>query len=103
MTGDVFEGVTPGQIAFVRVEKLPSRPRGGLSMEFGGPWKFYQAFWTAHGMPHLAQLLPIPEVSLRMGKRLYVPLVLNNDTDSVEEVRVTAVLPQGWTDLTGVW
>jgi len=98
--GDVFDRVAPGAIAFARVERFPSKPREGLSMEFGGSWQFYKEFWTAHNLTQLAELLPIPEVSLRMGKRLNVPIVLHNDSVNAEAVNVTAVLPEGWSNLT---
>src|SRR5262249_37526524 len=37
VTGDVFEGITPGRIAFVPATREPEPPRVALGVELGGP------------------------------------------------------------------
>jgi hypothetical protein len=94
-TGDVFEGVTPGQIAFTS----PARPSGSmaneLSIELGGPWGFYERFRQAHGLEHLPKAA-VPEISIKRGGTLTVPLELHNRTDATKAVKVSVTLPDGW-------
>jgi len=93
-TSDIFEGVTPGPIPYVK-------PRGyelseqKLSFELGGPWALYRPFWRAHNIDHLADLYS-PEAQVAPGESLWVPLVIRNDTDSPKQVQVRANLPSGW-------
>ncbi len=98
-TGDVFEGVIPGAI-FWRRTSLPDQDKPkGVSLEMGGPWKFYQEFWRVHNIEHLADLLPVPEMAIRPDVGyLYFPLLVHNNTDSSQEVTVTSALPERWTD-----
>ena len=101
VTGDVFEGIAPGAVPFVRAPGYQPQTREGLSLELGEPWSFYQEFWKAHGIEHLAQLLPVPEVAIGFGSALHVPLFIHNATGNPEEVSVTVSLPNGWTEETG--
>jgi len=71
-----------------------------VSLELGGPWAFYREFWKTHGLEHLSELLPVPEVSTRFGNVLNIPLILHNATSTAEEVKLTEELPPGWTDKT---
>src|SRR6266566_57182 len=52
-TGDVFEGITPGTIPYVRARGYEPIARQGASLEFGGPWAYYRAFWRSHNLDHL--------------------------------------------------
>jgi len=98
-TGDVFEGVIPGAISWRRTS-LPDQDKPkGVSLELGGPWKFYQEFWRVHNIEHLADLLPVPEMAIRPDVGyLYFPLLVHNNTDSSQEVTVISALPERWTD-----
>lgn len=100
IAGDVFEGVSSDSVPLTVEARVYSHAADEPSIEFGGSWKFYKDFYAAHQMSRLAQLLPIPEVSLRMGMRLEVPLLLHNETSETQAIRVAMVLPPGWTDLT---
>jgi LmbE family N-acetylglucosaminyl deacetylase len=95
--GDIFAGVIHGTVAFARSPSVSTTAQEGLSLEFGGQWSFYPEFWRAHGLGHLSQLLPIPELAVDPGERLYIPLVLHNNTDEPHSVTLTVVLPEGWT------
>ncbi len=96
VTGDVFEGVSPGPIPFTPVPGYQPEPHGGLWVELGGPWAFYRRFWKAQGVERLADLLPVPEVSVGAGEILHVPLLIRNDTPEQAEVRLTISPPSGW-------
>jgi LmbE family N-acetylglucosaminyl deacetylase len=96
---DVFEGVGPAAIGYVRARGYePQSPE--LTFELGGPWAFYRAFWAAHNIEHLADLYP-PEAQVAPGDSLWVPLLIRNDTDAAKRVTVRAVLPAGWSEKPG--
>ena len=101
VTGDVFEGIGPDPVPFARAPGYQPETHEGLSLELGEPWSFYQEFWKAHGIDHLAQLLPVPEVAMDFGSALHVPLVIRNATGDAEEVSLTVALPKGWNEKTG--
>lgn len=97
MTGDIFEGLTPGPIAYAL--KRPYRPlqRDGISLRLGGPWEFYREFWRAQSIDHLAGLVT-PEVGVAGGQVLNVPVLIANDTDQPKVIRLLTELPDGWTE-----
>jgi LmbE family N-acetylglucosaminyl deacetylase len=96
ITGDVFEGVTPASIAFVRPPGFQPQTSRGMSLQLGGEWAFYREFWRAHALDTMANLLPVPEVSIGLGETLHIPLIIRNETESGQKVTVRAVLPNGW-------
>lgn len=100
VTGDVFEGIPASPIPFAPVPGYHQKPVAGVSLELGGPWGFYREFWKAHDLEHLSELLPVPEVSTRFGNVLNIPLILHNATSTLEDVKLTEVLPGGWIDKT---
>jgi hypothetical protein len=93
---DVFDGIKPGPIPYVRARGYQA-PEQKLALELGGPWGFYHAFWPAHNIEHLANLYA-PEAQVAPGESLWVPLIIRNDTDSTKEVRLKAALPAGWSE-----
>lgn len=101
VTGDVFEGISATPIPFVPVHGYQPEVHEGVSFELSGPWHFYSVFWKAHNIEHLAQLLPIPEISLQSGATLHVPLLIRNDSSSPVEVSVYADLPQNFIEKNG--
>jgi len=94
VTSDVFEGITPEPIAYVRARGYEPLP-AGLTVELGGPWSFYSEFWRAHNIEQVAKLYA-PEAQVAPGDTLWVPLLIRNDTASTKEVTLHANLPQGW-------
>jgi LmbE family N-acetylglucosaminyl deacetylase len=92
-TGDIFEGITPGPIPYAKHRGYEA-PEQTLAFELGGPWAFYHAFWPAHDIQHLNDLYP-PEAQVA-GKKLWVPIIIRNDTDSAKQVELHSVLPPGW-------
>jgi hypothetical protein len=100
-TGDIFEGISAASIPFAPVHGYQPEVHDGVSFELSGPWHYYPAFWKAHNIEHLAQLLPLPEVSLQSGVTLHVPLLIRNDSSEPVEVSVTADLPKHFTEKNG--
>lgn len=97
-TGDIFERVFAGPIPFVRPSMAALQTHRGVSLEPGGPWAFYREFWAAHALERMGNLLQIPELSIRPGRSVGIPLVIRNDTGAGQNVTVVPVLPVGWTE-----
>jgi LmbE family N-acetylglucosaminyl deacetylase len=95
VTGDMFENIKPGAIAFVRPNFPPESERPELSAELDGPWSFYADFRREHGLGHLPHPEP-PEIALQAGTTLVVPLWLRNQTAESREVTLSVDLPAGW-------
>ena len=101
VTGDVFEGVAPGEIAFVpRVEEI-MKPPSGISVELAGPWGFYETFRRAHGLQQLPKAA-VPEIAIASGATLQIPLVLRNFTKGSKEIALSLTSPEGWVNRTGI-
>lgn len=98
VAGDIFEGTTSHPVPFAPVACSRSEPAKGISISLGDPWLFYQQFWKAHGLDHLANLLPVPEIGVPFGGTLQIPLVVENHTADAQEVTLESMLPQGWTN-----
>jgi LmbE family N-acetylglucosaminyl deacetylase len=94
VTSDVFEGITPASISYVRARGYEP-PLPGLSLDLGGPWAFYRDFWRAHNIEHVGKLYA-PEAQVAPDDTLWVPLLIRNDTDSGQQVTLRATLPPGW-------
>jgi len=100
VTGDIFEGVTPGAIPFARPEVSPEPTRPELSVELDGPYSFYSEFRRAHGLTNLPHPEP-PEIALQAPGTLMIPLWVRNRTARTQEITLSAVLPAGWTAQSG--
>jgi len=96
LTGDIFEGITPGAIPFARPEVSPEPARPELSVELGGPWSFYSEFRRAHGLTNLSHPEP-PEIALQAPGTVVIPLWIRNRTAKAQEIALSAILPAGWT------
>lgn len=96
VTGDIFEGITPGAIPYARPEMSPEPGRPDLSVELGGPWSFYAEFRRAHGLTNLPHPEP-PEIALEGPGTLGIPLRIRNQTAKAQDVTLSAALPAGWT------
>lgn len=96
VTDDVFENIT----------REPARPavlhhdhdvdQTGLSLEMGDPWRFYGQWWRAHGLEHLALMIPEPEVAAAPREQINIPLLACNHSASDTEIDITASAPEGW-------
>jgi LmbE family N-acetylglucosaminyl deacetylase len=95
VTGDIFEGVTPGAISFGARQAAPEPERPDIAIELAGPWGFYAEFRRAHGLENLPHPEP-PEIALEAGTTLVIPLWLRNETAAAQEIALTVDLPAGW-------
>jgi LmbE family N-acetylglucosaminyl deacetylase len=100
VTGDVFEGITPGALPFARPEVSPEPAKAEFSVEIGGPWSFYAEFRRAHGLTNLPHPEP-PEIALQGPGTLVIPLWIRNRTAKTQEITLSATLPAGWTTQSG--
>ena len=100
-TGDVLEGINKESLAFAPSPGFRPSARNGISVELGGPWSFYKQFWQAHGLEHIAKLLPDAETSLSAGERIFLPVLIHNDTATDAQVVLSTTLPEGWSELSG--
>jgi LmbE family N-acetylglucosaminyl deacetylase len=101
VTGDVFEGITPKEIAFVHRTEEVAEPPSGLAVELAGPWGFYKAFRHAHGLQQLPQAA-IPEIAIAAGTPLQIPLLLRNNTTTSKQLTLSLTAPQGWATQSGI-
>jgi LmbE family N-acetylglucosaminyl deacetylase len=100
VTGDMFEGITPGAISFARPEVSPEPAHPDLAIELAGPWSFYGEFRRTHGLTNLPHPEP-PEISLQAPGTLVIPLWIRNRTAKVQEITLAVTLPAGWTAQSG--
>ena len=95
VTGDIFEGITPGAIALGRTQAATAPALPDLASELAGPWSFYAEFRRAHGLENLPHPEP-PEIALQAGTTLVIPLWLRNETAAAQEITLAVDLPAGW-------
>jgi LmbE family N-acetylglucosaminyl deacetylase len=96
VTGDVFDGITPGQISFARPEATPTPSQPEISAELAGPWHYYADFRRAHGLMNLPHPEP-PEIAQQAGGTFVIPLWLRNQAADAREFTLSVNLPPGWT------
>lgn len=99
-TGDIFEGVSAVPVPFASIPGYHPVTESGARIELGGPWAFYQRFWQAHNIEHLANLVP-PEVEIGQGAYLHIPVLIHNRGAQAQEVELTAAAPEGWKVVSG--
>jgi hypothetical protein len=102
ITGDIFEGITGDSIPFAPHPGYKAVERSGISMELGGPWSFYREFWQAHGLSQLEGLLPETGANVVPGERVQLPILLHNASDADAVVTLSASVPEGWTEVSGL-
>jgi hypothetical protein len=99
-TGDVFENVAPGAIAFAPPARPAPAPREDrIAFGLDGAWRFYPQFWRAHGVENA--LGPDPfQASVRPAAELRVPMYIRNGSATNRDVTLvrTGELPAGWTE-----
>ncbi len=95
VTDDVFAGIVPNGIPFHRSPGFTPREPSAPVLELGGPWYYYRDFWSAHGIEHLAGLIPA-ELTIQVGTMLRIPLLIANLTSQPIRVSVKTDAPDGW-------
>jgi hypothetical protein len=84
------------KLSILSAERRP----GGAWLALGGPWFYYNAFRTKHGLQQLKSAEK-PEIGVKAGTNLIVPLVVGGlDSDS-NEVKIEAIVPLGWKIVSG--
>ncbi len=101
VTGDTFEGITPGSVPFVPAVREAYEQPAALSVELGGPWGFYEKFRRAHGLTQLPKP-GMAEIGIKRGTTLTLQLELHNHSDAARTIKISVVLPDGWTTQGGV-
>jgi hypothetical protein len=79
----------------------PGAEGKGPRLELGGPWRFYEEFYPVHGLCALP-VAKAPEIGIKTGTDLVVPLVLLHEPSKPLVVNVTAAVPEGWKVTGGV-
>jgi len=93
---DVFAGVVPEGVPFQHAPGLTPVQYAKPVLEIGDPWNFYHEFWQAHGLGHLANVVPL-EVTVKVGgDPLIIPLIIVNPLDKPINVTLAVQAPAGW-------
>jgi LmbE family N-acetylglucosaminyl deacetylase len=95
VTDDAFTGVVPDGIAFQRAPGFTAPRHSEPTLDIGDPWSYYHKFWQAHGLDHLAHIVPV-EVSVHVDGTLVIPLIVENPLDSAIEATFSVKAPEGW-------
>jgi len=94
-TDDVFAGVVAGDFPYRRAPGYTAVEYAKPALEIGDPWSYYKTFWQAHGLDHLASLVPA-EITIKVGSALVIPLVVENPLDTNIAVDFSVQAPDGW-------
>jgi LmbE family N-acetylglucosaminyl deacetylase len=95
VTDDVFAGVKPEGTAFHRPPGYVAAAQTEPTLEIGDPWSYYHKLWQAHGLDHLADIVPA-EISIHVDGVLTIPLIIDNPSDRAIEVQLSVKAPDGW-------
>ncbi|HTR99486.1 MAG TPA: PIG-L family deacetylase [Bacteroidota bacterium] len=98
--GDVFEGIAPAPVQFVRAPGFTPVNVSGVTIELGAQFAFYRDFWRAHGIERVAGIVP-DGIEASAGSYLYVPLLIRNGTSDSVTVDISSSLPEGWKEASG--
>jgi hypothetical protein len=95
ITDDVFAGVVPEGIAYVRPPGYVAAQFSQPTLVIGDPWRFYQRLWQAHDLKQLPGVVPL-ELTVHTAGILSIPLVIENPLDHAIEVTLSTQAPDGW-------
>ena len=95
-TGDVFDSITAGDLAFMPPPGYRPAKSAGVTIALGGPWSFYRRFWQAHGLDVLTAIDLHDVGPVSAGSDVRIPLLITNATDTEQRLSVKATLPAGW-------
>ena len=99
-TGDVFDGVNDSPADYKKPSGYYKQEIKGVCLQLGGIFNFYGAFWQAHDLNHLAGFLD-PEIVIAAGSYFHVPLLIQNGGNKEVTLKLYAVLPKGWEEVSG--
>jgi len=96
-TDDIFSAIQPGPLPVsthaATYQDFLLAKQDAMSLD--GPWGFYTFFRMAHGLNHLP-IAKVPEIAVKAGMPVYVPLLVRHGTDEALKVTVNAEVPAGW-------
>jgi hypothetical protein len=95
LTDDVFAGVVQKGIPYQSPPGYIAVKYSQPAIEIGDPWGFYRKFWQAHGLDHLAGIVPL-ELSVHTGRDFLIPLVVQNPLDTPINVTFAVQSPEGF-------
>ncbi len=95
-TDDLFAGTTATSILYHAAPGYIAPKLTAPTLELGGPWRFYIAFWQAHGLDTLPGLIA-PEIMAKPSARFVIPVIVENPTNAPLPVNLSVELPEGWT------
>jgi len=75
----------------------PAQP---VVLELGDPWHFYREFRHAHQLTNVP-LARIPEIAVKDGGIVGVPLVITRKAAAAREIEVNVIAPSGWKVISG--
>lgn len=93
--GDLWEGIGENLLPFTPPPGFHPQSTNRLTVALGGPWHYYQQFWEAHGLQHLARLVP-PEVMAGVGTRVMLPVLIENGSTQAADGEIRVEVPEGW-------
>ena len=92
---DLWAGIREEAAPFAPPPRFHPQATKELTAVLGGPWHYYQQFWEAHGIQHLARLVP-PEVMAGVGTRVMLPILVGNGGAQPVEGQIQVEIPAGW-------
>lgn len=95
VTDDVFTGVVNDGIPLHTNPGFSPIADAKPTIRIGDPWNFYHEFWLAHGLDHLADIVPT-EVTVKVGGTLAIPLIIQNPLDTPLHVDLSVETPSEW-------
>ncbi len=98
VTDDVFTGVVPEGVPYRRAPGYVAVNYSQPTLEIGDPWSYYHKLWQAHGLDHLASIVPL-ELSVHTSRDFFIPLVIQNPLDTPINVDFSVKAPDGFTVL----
>jgi LmbE family N-acetylglucosaminyl deacetylase len=115
--GKSVVGGKPTDDVFAYIDEKPGKPSQGITstcanhtsaggeglprLALGGPWAFYEGFYPVHGLCALP-IAKAPEIGIKTGTDLMVPLVVIHEPSRPLVVNVKASVPEGWKVTGGV-
>jgi hypothetical protein len=95
VTDDVFAGIALDGVPFQPIIRPRTIPAVEPALEIGDPWNYYRAFWNAHALQNILDVVPL-EVTVKVGGALAVPLILENPLDAPITATIDVKAPEGW-------
>jgi len=71
------------------------------SLDLGGPWLYYREFRRAHKLQAPSGPVEGPEIGIKAGTVLQIPVVLSHDPVGLKDFEVNVTAPAGWKVLNG--